>query len=82
MVHQFKQICWQKDKLDKSAPKDIKAVARGLNRIGGADMVVREPSGKRGGMFSASSIVFSGCLLIDNIASMIVKNVISKSLKL
>ncbi len=72
---------WETDKICKSSPRDIKLVAKGLNPKGGADMVVREPNGKRGGMFSASSIVFGGCLLIDNVSSMIVKNVLSRALK-
>lgn len=72
---------WETDKLCKSSPRDIKLVAKGLNSKGGADMVVRESNGKRGGMFSASSIVFGSCLLIDNTSSIIVKNVLSRALK-
>ncbi|NEQ55417.1 MAG: hypothetical protein F6K11_35765 [Leptolyngbya sp. SIO3F4] len=71
---------WETDKLSVSAPKDIRIIAKGLNRKGGAHMVVREPNGSRGGMFSASSLTFSGCLLIDNIASRVVKNVLGKAL--
>jgi hypothetical protein len=71
---------WETDKLCKTGPKDMKVIAKGLNEKGGADMVVRDPCGSRGGMFSASSITFSGCLLIDSVASMLVKNVIYKAL--
>ncbi len=71
---------WETDKICKSTPSDIKIVAKGLNFKGGADMVVRDPNGTRGGMFSASSIIFSGSLLIDDICSMIVKNVLKKAL--
>jgi N,N-dimethylformamidase len=71
---------WETDILSKSAPQGVVVVARGLNPRDGADMVVREPSGCRGGLFSASSITFGGCLLIDNVASMITKNVISRAL--
>jgi hypothetical protein len=71
---------WETDKLSPTAPQDMKLVAKGLNPRGGADMVVRDPAGTRGGMFSASSIVFGGCLLVDRVASMIVKNVISRAL--
>lgn len=72
---------WEMDKLSRSAPSDIKVIARGLNRGGGADMAVREPRGRRGGMFTASSICFGGCLLIDDVASTIVKNVLSRALE-
>ncbi len=71
---------WETDKKCRTAPNDIKVVAKGLNPMGGADMVVRDPDGSRGGMFSASSLLFSGCLLIDNVASQIVKNVLIKAL--
>lgn len=70
---------WECDKLSYTAPKDIKLIAKGINKYGGADMVIREPQGSRGGMFSASSLVFSGCLLVDYVASTIVKNIIKKA---
>lgn len=72
---------WETDKICQSAPRDIKVVAKGLNPGGGADMVIRDPNGVQGGMFSASSILFSGSLLIDNICSMIFKNVLERALK-
>jgi hypothetical protein len=72
---------WETDKLSKSAPADIIVVAKGLNRGGGADMVIREPADNRGGMFSASSLLFSGCLLIENSASMMMKNILKKALQ-
>lgn len=71
---------WETDKVAKSSPKDIRIIAKGLNSDGGADMVIREPKGARGGLFSASSIVFGGCLLIDETASGIVRNVINRAL--
>jgi len=71
---------WETDKICKSALKEMKVVAKGLNKKGGADMVLRHPKGNRGGMFSASSVVFGGCLLVDNVASMIVRNVLNKAL--
>ncbi|MCP4370150.1 MAG: carboxypeptidase regulatory-like domain-containing protein [Deltaproteobacteria bacterium] len=71
---------WEMDKLSKTAPKDIKIVAKGLNQSGGADMLVRDPQERRGGMFSASAICFSGSLLVDGIAATIVQNVITKAL--
>lgn len=71
---------WEMDKLSKTAPNDIVRIAKGQNPGGGADMVARDPSGTRGGMFSASSVCFSGSLLIDYVASHIVANVIQRAL--
>jgi hypothetical protein len=71
---------WETDVLSRTAPKDMVTIAKGCNPYGGADMVVREANGERGGLFSASSLVFSGCLLIDNVASMLLKNVLDRVL--
>lgn len=71
---------WETDVLSRTAPKDIVKIAKGCNPYGGADMVTREPSGERGGMFSASSLVFSGSLLIDHVASLLLKNVLNRAL--
>jgi hypothetical protein len=71
---------WETDKRSKTAPRDVIVVAKGMNRFGGADMVVRDPAATRGGMFSASSVVFSGCLLIDPFASHMVGNVLRRAL--
>lgn len=71
---------WETDKLSKGAPSDFIVVARGTNKYGGADMVVRDRIDQGGGVFSASSIVFGASLLIDNVASKIVKNVIEKAI--
>lgn len=71
---------WETDKLSKTAPTDIAIIAKGMNKNGGADMVIREPSLYGGGMFSASSITFSGCLLADSTASNLVRNILSKAL--
>lgn len=73
---------WETDKLSASFPRDIEVVAKGLNKKGGADMVIRESNGSRGGMFSASSITFGGCLLVDRTASKLTLNVISKALNI
>ena len=71
---------WETDKITKTSPPDIKLLAKGMNkRRGGADMIIREPENK-GIMFSASSITFGGSLLIDEVSSKIVNNVIKKSL--
>lgn len=70
---------WECDKISNTAPKDIKLIAKGINKHGGAHMIIREPEGTRGGMFSASSLVFSGCLLVDCISSTVVKNIIIRA---
>ncbi|MDR3585180.1 MAG: hypothetical protein P4L59_07625 [Desulfosporosinus sp.] len=72
---------WETDKISKTAPKDIKVIAKGLNKKGGADMSIREPMANRGGMFTASSLVFGACLLIDHTASLMVNNLITRALK-
>ena len=72
---------WETDKLSISAPKDFRLVAKGTNPDGGADMIVREPLSDRGGVFSASSIVFGGSLGVDPVCSKIVENVLSRCLK-
>jgi hypothetical protein len=71
---------WETDKLTTTAPKDFILLAKGKNKNnGGADMIIRETTGK-GIIFSASSITFGGSLLIDRPASVIVKNVLDKAL--
>ncbi len=71
---------WETDKLSKTAAKDFFQLAKGLNKKGGADLVLREPAETRGGVFSVSSITFGGSLLIDNVCSGMVKNVLNKIL--
>jgi len=71
---------WETDKLTKTAPKDLIVVAKGMNsKGGGADMIIREKTTEHGLLFSSSSITFVGSLLVDEISSGIVKNVIHKS---
>lgn len=72
---------WETDKLSASAPKDFRIVAKGQNPKGGADMVIREPAGTRGGVFSASSIVFGGALLIDTVCSIVTANALGRALR-
>ena len=66
--------------MTRTTPADFELVAKGMNPDGGADMVVREPSRTRGGVFSASSIVFGGSLSVDETCSAIVKNVLKRAL--
>lgn len=72
---------WETDKLSKTAPNDFLCIAKGMNKRGGADMVIREPDGTRGGVFSVSSITFGGSLLIDKICSGLMKNLMNRVLK-
>lgn len=73
---------WETDKLSATASTDFIRVAKGMNPDGGgADMVVREPSGNRGGVFSASSITFTGSLLIDPVCSGIMRNALDAALR-
>lgn len=68
--------------MDKSAKENgFHHIAKGMNKKGGADMVVRDAEGSRGGVFSASSITFGGSLLVDSICSRAVKNVLTKALR-
>ncbi len=71
---------WETDKLSSTAPKDFKLLAKGINKGGGADMVIREAVDRRGGFFSASSITFAASLLIDSTASGLVTNVLNRAL--
>ncbi|MGM0589831.1 MAG: N,N-dimethylformamidase beta subunit family domain-containing protein [Bacteroidota bacterium] len=70
---------WETDKKSKTASKDFKVVAKGQNSFGGADMMIRESQGHRGGVFTASSITFGGALLIDDTCSQILRNVLDKA---
>lgn len=69
---------WETDKLSRTAPGDFTLIAKGQNKGGGAEMVICEPNAKRGGVFSASSITFGGALLIDEVCSGIVNNVLKQ----
>lgn len=65
--------------LDRKAARGFRVLARGLNPGGGAEMSFREPSGRRGGSFSASSLTFIGSLLVDRGASMVTKRVLERA---
>jgi len=72
---------WETDKITPTAPAGMTLLAKGGNpQDGGADMILIEPTGTRGGVFSASSITFGGSLLVDNIASRLVRNVLNRAL--
>lgn len=70
---------WETDKLAGDRLEEFEVLARGLNEPGGADMVYRPPHDSRGGLFSASSLVFPASLLIDQAGSQLVKNVLSEA---
>jgi len=71
---------WETDKLSDTAPADAVVVASGMNHPRGADMVVRDAGGTRGGLLQVSSITFGGALLIDDVCSAIARNVLSRAL--
>jgi len=71
---------WETDKQIDSRNSTFIRVAHGRNTNGGADMLVRDSSGARGGVFSAGSITFTGSLLVDQGISRILKNVLDKAL--
>jgi len=68
------------DKVSSSSPKNVHLLAKGMNRDeGGADMIYFDtPSG--GQVFSASSITWPTCLLVDEQCSKITANVIKRFL--
>lgn len=66
------------DRRPRSRRNEFTIVARG-DRPGSAHMVVKEPMGKSGGSFSASSITFGGALLVDKTCSTIALNVLRKA---
>ena len=71
---------WETDKITDTAPEDVILLAKGRNpKNGGSDMIIREPRNGSGWMFSASSITFGGSLLIDDVSSKIVLNVLSRT---
>ncbi len=72
---------WETDKVTDTAPSDVLVLAKGTNpKNGGADMIIRDQRNSAGLVFSASSITFGGTLLIDEVTTKIVKNVIERAL--
>lgn len=66
------------DKISPSSPKNIHRLAKGLNRDdGGADMVIFDTPSK-GAVFSAASITWPACLLVDYAVSRITVNVLRR----
>ena len=69
------------DKVVAGSPNDVVLLARGTNdNDGGASMTIREPIDGSGTVFSASSMQFGGCLLVDDVASQVVRNVLEATL--
>ena len=71
---------WETDKRSRRHRRVFTMVAKGTNRGGGADMLVREPLGSQGGVFNASSICYSGSLLVDPVVSGITRNVFRRAM--
>ena len=73
---------WETDKRTKFTDSNFKLIAKGMNRFGGgAQMLIKPPTGSIGGVFTVSSINFSSSLLVDNRCSKIMFNVLTKSMK-
>ncbi|MEX0711470.1 MAG: N,N-dimethylformamidase beta subunit family domain-containing protein [Pirellulales bacterium] len=68
------------DKISASSPANVRRLAKGENRDqGGADMIYYDtPSG--GAVFSAGSITWPSCLLVDDAVSKITANVLGRFL--
>lgn len=71
---------WEVDRRTAYTPRDAVVLARGLNPDFGADLLLREPGGTRGGLFSVSSITFGGALLVDEPTSGLCRNVLHRAL--
>ena len=67
------------DRLTRRHRRDFYLIAEGRARSS-AHMVVREPDGARGGVFSASSINFGGSLLVDPVCAGLVRNVLHRAM--
>lgn len=68
------------DKRTPSSPANLELIARGLNPDkGGAEMVYHEPGGG-GAVFSAGSITWPACVLVDPHISRITRNVLERFL--
>lgn len=71
---------WEIDCTQPETPADFTVVARGKSWYAGAEIVVREPQGTRGGVLSVGSITFGGSLLIDPTSSGMVRNFLRSAL--
>jgi hypothetical protein len=70
---------WEVDCTGNNTDDQIKVVASGLNTNGGAQMVFRDKTEKSGLMFSASSVSFTGSLLVDRNISKLVENILNEA---
>jgi hypothetical protein len=69
------------DKVSPSSPANVHRLAKGINaNDGGADMVYYETPGG-GAVFSAGSITYPACLLVDDNVSKITANVLRRFLE-
>jgi hypothetical protein len=66
------------DKISLSSPRNVRLLAKGMNRDnGGAEMVIYDTS-SRGMVFSVGSINFISSLPVDDAVSMITSNVLRR----
>ena len=69
------------DKVSAQSPGNVQRLAKGLNRDdGGAEIVMHEPGGG-GAVFSAGSICWPSCVLVDEAVSQITENVLNRFLE-
>ncbi|WP_347338365.1 DUF1796 family putative cysteine peptidase [Tumebacillus amylolyticus] len=68
---------WETDKVTADSPANVELLAKGTNAFGaGAEMMYyAHPGG--GGVFSAGSITFGGSLLVDQVLTKMVENVLT-----
>jgi hypothetical protein len=70
---------WECDQLVQPSIDCLEVIARGSNIVGGADLVYRAKKGKSGGIFSASSVSFTGSLWVDPNIEKLVWNVLTSN---
>ena len=71
----------EQDKVSPSSPKQVQVLARGLNpNDGGAHLAYYETD-SGGAVFSAGSIIWPACLLVDHAVSKITANVFARFTK-
>jgi N,N-dimethylformamidase len=70
------------DKISPSSPTQTTLLAKGINPDdGGAEMVYYDVEDSRGAVFSAGSITYPSCLLVDEHISRITANVLGRLLR-
>jgi hypothetical protein len=66
------------DKITPSSPKNVHLLAKGMNRDGGGADMIYYNTPSRGEVFSAGSITWPSCVLVDDAVSKITANVVER----